>query len=213
VEYTVAIRIRVAGGARRGTAERRAGKVAVRLADAAARIPDVVEVTATAGPSHDGKVTWPTAVSFAAANTDPAPLAADRLLRYLDPDHAEALRSLAEHNAAARERRRADVARRTEVGCANTVALLEGTRVCGCVYCDTVGHDDAAQDAQRNPDCRYVEHRCVCGQPVADAGGRCLRHRNAAITVLPGDGAELRRLADADPRTANRHEPVDAPAD
>lgn len=74
VVYTVAVTVRVRGGARHGTADRRAKALAERLANTAARAKDVVEATAVAGPSHAGKVFWQDPVHFAAANTGRAAL-------------------------------------------------------------------------------------------------------------------------------------------
>jgi hypothetical protein len=52
VTFTVAVTYTVEGGARFGTADRRARRVAERLANHAARTAGAVEVTAVPGPSH-----------------------------------------------------------------------------------------------------------------------------------------------------------------
>ncbi len=74
VEYTIAITVTLAGGGRYGTAARRADRLAERLANIAARCDDAVQVTAAAGPSHDGNATRPQQVRFAAANRRPGNL-------------------------------------------------------------------------------------------------------------------------------------------
>lgn len=125
VTYAVTVAITVEGGKRRGTADRRARKVAERLANSAARTPGVIEVSASAGwTTKDGEVHWPERVRFAEANSGQGTHAApDKLDRYLDPDHELALRSLAEENAAAEQRRQADRDRRRVAGCRNTHAF------------------------------------------------------------------------------------------
>ncbi len=96
VEYTIAITVTLAGGARYGTADRRADKLAERLANTAARCGEAVQVTAVAGPSHHGNAIRPQQVHFAAANSGRGTYAEPaKLDRYLDPDHELALRSLA----------------------------------------------------------------------------------------------------------------------
>ena len=100
--YTVAITITVEGGRALGTADRRAARVAERLANTAVRTPGVVEVTATAGPSQDGVVASPTTVHFSEANAGRRPLDGPEYLdRFVDPDHEIALRSLAHAKTAA----------------------------------------------------------------------------------------------------------------
>ena len=100
--YTVAITFTVEGGRALGTADRRAARVAERLANTAVRTPGVVEVTATAGPSHGGVVASPTTVRFSEANTGRRGLEGDEYLdRFVDPDHQVALRSLAYAKTAA----------------------------------------------------------------------------------------------------------------
>ena len=173
VTYTVAVTVTVEGGKRFGTADRRARRVAERLANTAARTPGVVEVTATAGHSHDGQVTSPQRVRFAEANTghdthsDP-----HTLDRFLDPDHELALRSLAEANAAYRTRQQADRQRRVEVSCRNPDDSVLRDAYCLCVYCQPERHYDAVRDACAPEPSPWVEHRCVCDQPVARPGER-----------------------------------------
>jgi hypothetical protein len=95
-----------------------------RLANAAPRAADVVEVSAVAGfAGGDGTLLAPRRVHFSAADTrhvtygDP-----DKLDRYLDPEHERALASLLAANEAYRARQRADRERRQAVGCTNTTA-------------------------------------------------------------------------------------------
>jgi hypothetical protein len=183
-----------------GTADRRARKVAERLANVAARTPGVVEVQATAGRTLSGEVSWPERVRFAEANSGHGTYAdPGRLDRYLDPEHERALRSLAAANAAAEQRRQADRDRRRSVGCHNTYAISTmDHRYCGCVYCQPGDHDGAAEAKRVDPGNPTIERRCVCGQWVPAAGDRCLSHRVVSICVLEGDSAALQRLAGAD---------------
>jgi hypothetical protein len=195
--YTVAITYTVAGGVRHGTADRRAKQVAQRLAGAAARLRDVVEVTATAGRSHDGKQLVAERVRFDAANTGHATYGQpDKLDRYLDVDHERALRSLAEANAAAERRRQVDQERRREISCRNIYRLRYSPRVdCACVYCDPEDHYTAIRLAAQTGPNHFRVYRCVCGAAVAVPGGRCAVHRDVRLVVLDGDGAALQLLA------------------
>lgn len=104
--HTIAVTYTVAGGARPATARRRAEKVADPIASAAARLRDVVDVRAVAGPAgSDGEIFSPTRVRFAAANSGLGTYSEpDRLDRYLDPDHERALDSLNAANATWRRR-------------------------------------------------------------------------------------------------------------
>ena len=101
--YTVAVTITVEGGRALGTADRRAMRVAERLANTAVRTPGVVEVTATAGPCQDGVVASTTPVHFSEANAGRRPLDGPEYLdRFVDPDREVALRSLAHTETAPR---------------------------------------------------------------------------------------------------------------
>lgn len=197
VEYTVTITFTVAGGRRRGTAERRAEKVAERLASSAARTPGVVEVAARSGSSFRGEISWPSPVRFDAANNGSEPTGKpDRLTRYRDPEHDRALRSLAAVNAAYRERERADEQRRDAVGCGNTHRTLYQLqpRACGCVYCRPGQHAlDAMLDDPPGPS-PWRTYRCLCGVVVPAPGERCLPHRGAQLVLLDGDPGNLVRL-------------------
>jgi hypothetical protein len=115
VTYTVALTITVEGGRAAGTGDRRARRVAERLANTAVRTPGVVEVTATAGRSDDGVVAAPERVHFAEANAGDRH-AADYLDRFVDPDHEVALRSLSDARANAQDvqRRERDPQQRPE---------------------------------------------------------------------------------------------------
>ena len=195
--YTVAVTYTVAGGARPATAKRHARKLAARLADVAARAARAVEVTAMAGPSRDGQLTWAQPVRFDAANTDPTSHThSERLPRYLDPDHEWALASLADANAAARTRRDADQQRRATVGCRNIhpSGLEPGPRPCRCVYCQPDAHLTARRAP--TPPGPFDALRCLCGAGVAAAGQRCRSHTDTAVVVLDGDPPALRLLAD-----------------
>jgi hypothetical protein len=196
--YTVTLTITVEGGKRRDTADRRARKVAERLANTAARIPGVLEISATAGWTSNGKVCWPQQVHFSQANigrgTHDHP---DKLDRYLDPIHELAKRSLAAANAAAEQRRNLDRKRRRNAGCHNTWSLINSDRQrCACVYCDPEDHYLAAQYVEHNGPNPFCTYRCVCGVAVPAAGQRCLSHRDVPIVVLDGDPASLQVLAD-----------------
>ena len=197
VTYAVTVTITVEGGRRRGTADRRARKVAERLANAAARTPGVVEVTATAGWTSNGKVPWPERVGFAEANTAQGGHAeVDKLDRYLDPDHEFAMRSLAEENAAAERRRQADRERRRGIGCHNTYALIPtDRRHCKCVYCRPDDHYREIQSIERHGQSPFCTYRCLCGIAVAAESERCLAHRRAEIVVLEQDDSALQLLA------------------
>ena len=99
--YTVAVTITVEGGRALGTADRRAMRVAERLANTAVRTPGVVEVTATAGPSQDGVVASPTTVHFSEANAGRRTRHGPEYLdRFVDPDREVALRSFDHAEAA-----------------------------------------------------------------------------------------------------------------
>lgn len=97
--YTVAVTITVEGGRALGTADRRAMRVAERLANTAVRTPGVVEVTATAGPSQDGVVASPRAVHFSEANAGRRH-GPEYLDRFVDPDREVARRSFDDARAA-----------------------------------------------------------------------------------------------------------------
>lgn len=196
VEYTGAVTYTVRGGKRHGTADRQARRIAERLASHAARIVGVVEVRATAGPSRDGETTSPRVVRFDAANTGHGTHGEpDNLDRYLDPDHELALRSLAQANAAYRARQQADRQRRVEVSCRNPNDSVLRDASCLCVYCEPERHYDAVRDARVAGPSAWVEHRCLCGQPVALPGERCLRHRDVEVVALQDDASDLQQLA------------------
>jgi hypothetical protein len=206
VTYTVAITFTVEGGVRHGTADRRANRVAEKLANTAARTVRVAEVSAVAGPSRDGQLTTVERVRFAAANTGQGTYTEpDKLDRYLDPDHERALQSLAADHAAAKQRRGLDQERRQAVRCNNTYAVHTlGPRECACVYCDPEDHYLTVQYADHSEG-PFRSARCLCGTPVPAAGQRCLSHRDTAIVVLDGDPPALHVLADQHRRTAARH--------
>lgn len=198
VEYTVAVTFVVAGGKRRGTAERRCKRVAERIANFTARLADVVEVTAAGGFSRDGELSLRSPVRFAAANsghgtyTEPG-----KLDRYLDCERDLALRALAADNAAAKARRDADRRRRIELGCRNAYQpLMQGERYCECAYCQPEGHLIALRRVQRGDPPTPIENRCLCGGAVAMAGQRCATHRDTGFVLLDGDPAPLQLLAD-----------------
>ena len=198
VTYTASITYTVAGGARHGTADGRARKVAERLANTAARIPGVVEVSASASWTVNGEVHWPQRVHFGQANSGHGTAGEpEKLDRYLDPEHDHAMRSLAAANAAAEQRHQADRERRRAVGCSNSYAMSTiDHRYCRCVYCQPGDHDAAAEAQRVDPGNPMIEHQCVCGQWVPAAGDRCLPHRAVSICVLERDHAALQRLAD-----------------
>ena len=200
VTYTASVTYTVAGGARRGTADGRARKVAERLANSAARMPGVMEVSATAGWTVNGEVHWPQRVHFDQANSGHGTYGkSSKLDRYVDPEHERAVRSLAAANAAAEQRRQVDRDRRRNIACRNIYVIsTTDYRYCGCVYCQPGDHDAAAEAQRVDPGNPMIEHRCLCGQSVPAAGDRCLSHRTAVIRVLEGDSAALRRLADTD---------------
>lgn len=193
--YAVVVTYTVAGGARPGTAHRRAGRVAERLANAAARSADVVDVRAVSGPvGVDGEIVAPSTVRFAGANTGRGTYAQpDKLARYLDPDHERARASLAEADARHRARRQADRDRRRRVGCRNAERLWSAGRwVCGCVYCEPAFHLAVATQ----PAGGWVEPpRCLCGQSVAEPEGSCRDHPAVVLTVLADDPTPLQDLA------------------
>ena len=194
--YAVVVTITVAGGARPGTAHRRATRVAERLADTAARAADVVDVSAVSGPvTTTGEIIAPARVRFARANTG-GTSAGDqgKLARYLDPDHERARASLAAVDARFRERQRADRQRRQAVGCANAsgVGGSAGRRVCGCVYCDPTVHLVVAQQPSGG---RVEPPRCPCGSIVGTPGERCRSHQHVELTVLDDDRQTLHELA------------------
>lgn len=168
VTYAVMLTITVQGGKRRGTADRRARKVAERLANAAARSQGVVDVSASAGVTVNGEVFGAQPVRFAAANSGTY-AEPDRLGRYLDPEHERAVRSLAEENAAAQRRRRADRDRRRSVGCGDTYAISPTDRHCRCVYCQPEDHYQAVQLFARHGPSPLLTNLCLCGTPVATA--------------------------------------------
>lgn len=195
-EYTISITFRVAGGARRQTAHRRARKIAERLANAAARAAHVVEVTAAGGASSDGKPLTTERIRFSSANTgrgtnaDPS-----KLDRYLDPEFERAVRSLDEANAAARRDIDADRERRKALGCMNTYRTSRGSDVrCLCAYCEPARHEHALDLAAADTPDPLSTPRCVCGRVVAAAGLRCSRHRGHDLAALDGDPPALQRL-------------------
>jgi hypothetical protein len=177
----------VAGGARAWTAHRRARKVAERLANAAARAADVVDVSAKLGLVLGAEVAWTDSVSFSAANTGRGAFVDPELLfRYLDPDHERALVSLEEANARYRQRRAADRDRRHAVGCVNSHRLpWSDTRACTCVYCDPVLHLALALRGSREG-----SPRCLCGE----LSSLCRRHDELVPVVLDDDAPELEQL-------------------
>lgn len=193
--YTVAVTFTVAGGARAGTAHRRAQRAAERIAGAAVRLSDVVEATATVGLAlGDGQVVSPVAVRLPGANTGPALYGdPDKLARYLDPDHERALASLAEANARYRARRDADRARRRAVSCPNAHQLLgREPAYCPCVYCQPDRHLDTLTGLSSS--LQFDIPLCLCGQPVHAPGLRCLRHRDLDVVVLDDDPDALTQI-------------------
>jgi hypothetical protein len=200
--YVVSVTFTVAGGARRETAERRAEKVAERLASAAARAAGVVEVTAVAGSAgSDGTIVVPRRVHFAAANTGAGTYADPQTLdRYLDPEFERALASLKAANEAFRARQQADRQRRLAVGCTNAygASLFRERQRCECVYCQPddylVAHELAGRGSHW-----FGPLRCLCGTPTP-TGGRCMHHRDATLVLLDGDPVSLQQLAAIDVR-------------
>lgn len=213
VTYAVTVTVTVQGAKRHGTADGRARKVAERLANAAARIPGVVEVSATAGPTVNGEVTRPERVRFAQANSGQGTYAEPgKLDRYLDPEHERAVQSLCAENAAAEKRRQADRDRRRNTGCTNTYALgPTDWRYCACVYCQPDEHLLAAQAAEEDRPSPFCNHRCVCGTPVPAAGQRCLSHRRVEIVVLDADPDALQQLAEQQQRLQTTYQPEQRP--
>lgn len=192
VEYTVAITVVVEGGARHGTADRRARRIAQRLADHAARAKHVVDATAAAGFSHEGEILSPRGVYFPRANSGHA----DRdgkLSRYLDPEHERALLSLRQHNARERKRRQADFDRRVAIGCANAV---RSGHYCVCVYCLPTGHQPSEWVADHGSTDFRGPAMCPCGRMLAPDKRRCDRHHDVAIVALDGDPPALLEVAD-----------------
>lgn len=194
--YTVAVTYTVAGSARPTTARRRAEKVADRIASAAARLRDVVDVRAVAGPAgSDGEILAPTRVRFTAANSGSGTYGEpDKLDRYLDPDHERALASLASANDEWRRRRDQDRDRRRVVGCQNTYrSANEVRRDCPCIYCAPQAHLEAHR---QGPAALYpYSPRCVCGMTMPSAGMRCRQHRATEIVVLDDETGPLAELA------------------
>ena len=197
-EYTITLTFVVAGGKRRGTAERHAKRVAERLANHAARLADVVEVVAVGGVSYDGKPHAPYPIRFAAANTGPARPGDGRLARYVDPERDRALRALKADNAEAKAREDADRRRRTALGCRNAHrSMFLGQTHCACAYCRPEDHLTALRRAEHgDDDHRFVRPRCLCGQRVALPGQCCIRHGDARLVLLDGDLPALQLLAD-----------------
>lgn len=185
--YAVTVTITVAGGARSRTAHRRAGKVAERLANAAARAADVVDASAKLGLVVGDEVVWTDSVPFSAAKTGQGTYAdPDRLFRYLDPDHERALVSLEAANARYRQRRTADRDRRRGVACADANQLgWNDARGCSCVYCDPVLHLTLALCAAPGR-----SQRCPCGE----LSSLCRRHDALVPVVLDDDVPELEQL-------------------
>ena len=199
VTYTASITYTVRGGARPGTADRHALRIAEQLANAAARFASVAEVAGTAGRSWKGEVSRPTRLRFAAANTGTADVAeAGTLDRYLDPDYQRARRSLEAANTAYREHKAVDRQRRTAVNCRNANALTAHEQYCTCVYCEPGQHQVAIEAERIDPGNQMIEHRCLCGQAVAAYGDRCLSHQDdATVRLLEGDSAALDEIAAA----------------
>lgn len=201
--YVVTIRFTVAGGARVRTAEDRAGRVASRLASAAARSKGVVDVRAVAGLASSTDV-WKQLIAdrvhFEAANSGHRGGDQPGVLdRYLDPEHERALRSLGDANAAYRARQDADRQRRLAVGCGNYSTYALQRLSCRCVYCAAGEHLAAWRAHVQSGPHRFNELRCLCGEHLVDApGDRCAGHTRAELVVLEGDAAalvELGRLA------------------
>lgn len=204
VTYTVKVTMTVRGGVRRDTADRRARRVAERVADAAARAKDVVEATAVAGPSRDGEILWPNRVHFPAANTGRDALGeVGKLDRYLDPDHELALRSLSAARRRQQAHREADRRRRAAVGCRNTLSGVWDEPRCRCVYCEPDDHYVARQLFANTDPTACGPPPCVCGQPTP-AGARCLRHRDVQIVALDGDPEALHAFANTHLQEPNR---------
>jgi hypothetical protein len=184
----------VAGGTRWRTGHARAGRIAERLANTAARAKGVVGVRAITGASRDGEVLTPERVCFEAANSghgtgaDPS-----KLDRYLDPEHERALASLADAHTAARARRQADLDRRQAIGCSNPAGLTPGlARPCRCAYCRPDEHLEIRAAAH---EVCADGSRCLCGRPSIPLAFGCRPHRGQQLVVLDGDPPELARLA------------------
>lgn len=186
VEFTVSITFVVEGAVRSGTAERRAMRAAERLASTAARAAGVVEVSARAGVSCDGKVVWPRVVCFDAANSGHDAVEPGRLSRYVDPERERAYVSLAAANAAYRAARDADLARRRAAGCANRYEYAS-KQLCECVYCAPATYLAGLIHPYPGRSVHPVDApRCVCGVTVG-FGARCPSHRDVQVVALDGD--------------------------
>lgn len=197
VTYMVAITYTVEGGARQGTADRRASKIAERLANNVARASGVVDVSATVDRSYGGEVVCPEPVRFAAANSGQGTWGAPRKLdRYLDPEHERAREAQEAEDAAHRERQHADRSRRLTVGCRNAyrVGSCSEPTECLCVYCAPGEHADALRLVGPGRPTRFVSCRCICGEPQALPGQRCLLHRDVQLVALEGDPNALRAI-------------------
>lgn len=196
VQYTVEITFRVEGGARWQTAYRRADRIAERLANYATRAAHVVEVHATGGPSSDGEIITRDRIRFSKANIGRGTYGdTSKLDRWVDPEFARALDSLARAKAEAQARRNADRERRLTVTCRNASRMdHEARRECFCVYCTPARHLDSHGGVASG--LSFLAPRCVCGQPKVGSPHRCSKHRDTEIVVLPGDPDDLRRLAD-----------------
>jgi hypothetical protein len=195
--YTVAVTFTVAGGARTGTAHRRAEKAAERISAAAARLVDVVDVRAVVGlAGQDGELLAPRVVRFPGANTGHGTYdEPDKLSRYLDPDHERALASLEEANARDHRRRQADRDRRVAVNCRNAWRQSwDPAMSCECVYCEPDRHLDTLTGLTSG--LQFWSPRCICGHVVPTAGCRCQRHRTTEIVVLDDDPDALRRISE-----------------
>lgn len=195
--WTIQVTFTVAGGARPQTAWRRAERAAERIANAAARLADVVEVRAVAGMADtEGQILSPSRVRFAAANSGQGTYSEPgKLDRYVDADHERAVVSLAEANARHRARETADRDRRRELGCANTWRTSWSThRACACAYCEPDRHLDTLTGSSVG---RQINTPvCLCGRPDMLPGGRCSLHRNVELVVFDDDPPGLRALAD-----------------
>ncbi len=122
-EFTIVVTFVVAGGARPGTAAQRAARIFERIANHAARLTDVVALSATAGHSSEGQMSWPQRVRFAAANVETRVSGGlGKLSSYVHPDRQQAKVALAAANTAARARRDADQRRRASAGCTTPTA-------------------------------------------------------------------------------------------
>ncbi len=197
-EFTVKITLTVAGGARRETAERRATRIAERLADVAARARDVVAVIADAGPSRDGEtVSWPQPVWFSLANSGQVNTRG-RLNRYLDPDYERALHSLEAANVRASARREADRRRRVDVACRDPYQLGGDERsCCRCVYCRPLDYEHELKLVSHQGADPFAIYHCVCGSPVAQPGSRCHLHKFTRLVLLKDDPPALQWLVSA----------------